>query len=421
MKELSARLTLDIVTPYVFGKEATPERCPYLAELLSMDRLSKDYISLLSETYSFSAGQDLVHIVAGALDANGAFKAPEGAADTAERLKMLEILGKIRAAFDKQRLIALARYHRLTAELGAISDALEAGGIDFIPLKGSVIREHYPDPRVRTSCDIDILVRKEDLDAANTVLVDRLGLTREKKNAHDISYYTKSGVHLELHFELIESFNNRYVAKTLENVFELSYVKQGCKHHRMLTDGAYYFYHIAHMAKHLINGGLGIRALMDIAVMLNTEFINVADADDMLKSGELSKFSDACIALTRAWFFGEGHTDVTQRLEAKAMGLTIYGTRETFATMQGAKQGGKLKYLLSRIFYSYEKLCNVYPALEGHRWKTPFYQVKRWSNLIFKKGRMRNSINEVRKLKSIDSKSLDESERLIYDLGLDKT
>ena len=87
----------------------------------------------------------------------------------------------------------------------------------------------------------------------------------------------------------------------------------------------------------------------------------------------------------------------------------------------GAKQGGKLKYLLSRIFYSYEKLCNVYPALEGHRWKTPFYQVKRWSNLIFKKGRMRNSINEVRKLKSINSKSLSESERLIYDLGLDKT
>ena len=421
MKELSARLTLDIVTPYAFGKEATPEECPYLKRLLSMDKLGTDYIRLLSETYSFSVGQDLVHIVAAALDSNGAFRIPEGSADTAERLKNFEILGKIRAAYDKQRLIALARYHRLTAELKAISEALEEGGIDFIPLKGSVIREHYPDPRVRTSCDIDILVRKEDLDTASSVLTERLGLTREKKNAHDVSFYTKGGVHLELHFELIESFNNRYVAKTLENVFELSYVKEGFKHHRMLTDAAYYFYHIAHMAKHLINGGLGIRALMDIAVMISTGFIDISSADEMLASGELSKFSDACIALTQAWFFGKEHNDVTKRLESKAMGLTIYGTRETFATMQGAKQGGKIKYLLSRIFYSYEKLCNVYPALEGHRWKTPFYQVKRWSNLIFKKGRMRNSINEIKKLKSIDSKSLDESERLIYDLGLDKS
>ncbi len=421
MKKLAAGLTLAIAAPAVFGKVATPDECPPLASLLSMDRLCPDYLRLLSELYTFSVGQDLVHTVATALDACGAFTLPEDRIYTPEEQKNAGTLGKIRAAFDKQKLIAIARYHRLTAELKTISDALEAGGIDFIPLKGAVIREHYPDPKVRTSCDIDILVRKEDLDRADEVLTNGLSLTREKKNAHDVSYYTKGGIHLELHFELIESFNNRYVAKTLENVFELSYIKDGCSHHRMLSDGAYYFYHIAHMAKHLINGGLGIRQLMDIAVMQHTGFIDISDAHELLADGELSKFSSACLELSQVWFFGGKHSDVTKRLEEKILGLTIYGTRESFATMQGAATGGKLKYLLSRIFYTYEKLCNVYPGLEGHRWKAPFYQVKRWSNLIFKKGRMRNSINEVKKLKSIKSSELDENERLINDLGLDKT
>ena len=30
--------------------------------------------------------------------------------------------------------------------------------IPFLPLKGSVIRQYYPEPWMRTSCDIDILV-----------------------------------------------------------------------------------------------------------------------------------------------------------------------------------------------------------------------------------------------------------------------
>ncbi|MBO4954226.1 MAG: nucleotidyltransferase family protein, partial [Clostridia bacterium] len=36
--------------------------------------------------------------------------------------------------------------------------------IDFMPLKGAVIRQYYPEPWMRTSCDIDIHVKKDRLE-----------------------------------------------------------------------------------------------------------------------------------------------------------------------------------------------------------------------------------------------------------------
>ncbi len=427
MKNLAARLTLAFAAPSVFGKTADADGSPEISTLLKMDKLSDDYARLLYEVYNFAVSQDLVHIAASTLTALGAFSVSEatntdGNTDEealGDRERRTERLAKIRAAYDKQLLIAVTRYHRITTELKTISAALEAAKIDFIPLKGSVIREYYPDPKVRTSCDIDILVKREDLERADEALRNTLGLTRHGRNAHDVSYYTKSGIHLELHFELIESFNNKFVAKTLEDVWSYASPKAGYTHQCELTGGMYYFYHIAHMAKHFINGGLGIRQIMDIAVMKHTGFINVSDADALLEQGSLTKFSEACQCLCDAWFFDREHTELTARLESKLLGLSIYGTQQSYASMRGAKSGSKFKYILSRIFYSYEMLCNVYPSLEGHRWKTPFYQVKRWSNLIFKRGRMKNSINELRKLKKVSSDELTNNEMLIESLGLD--
>lgn len=54
-------------------------------------------------------------------------------------------------------------YKRMNYEYEQVCDALEKAEIPFIPLKGVVIREYYPEPWMRTSCDIDILVREKNL------------------------------------------------------------------------------------------------------------------------------------------------------------------------------------------------------------------------------------------------------------------
>ena len=61
---------------------------------------------------------------------------------------------------------------------------------------------------MRTSCDIDILVREQDIDTAAQAIGEKLGYRYESKNYHDISLKSESGVHLELHFSLKENEEN---------------------------------------------------------------------------------------------------------------------------------------------------------------------------------------------------------------------
>ena len=76
------------------------------------------------------------------------------------------IRSEIKQKFEKQILTAIYRYENINSELETLKTAFEEEKIPFIPLKGSVIRQYYPEPWLRTSCDIDILVHEEDIERA---------------------------------------------------------------------------------------------------------------------------------------------------------------------------------------------------------------------------------------------------------------
>ena len=69
---------------------------------------------------------------------------------------------------------AFVRYGRMNYAYESVCGVLEAEQIPFIPLKGSVLREWYPEPWMRTSCDMDILVHKEDAESAAALLQEKL-------------------------------------------------------------------------------------------------------------------------------------------------------------------------------------------------------------------------------------------------------
>ena len=61
-------------------------------------------------------------------------------------------------ALDRAIFKAVYRYESIDYEYERLCVSLEDAKICFMPLKGSVIRKYYPEPWMRTSCDIDILV-----------------------------------------------------------------------------------------------------------------------------------------------------------------------------------------------------------------------------------------------------------------------
>ena len=67
------------------------------------------------------------------------------------------------------------------------------------------LREEYPEPWLRTSGDIDILVHEQDVKRASQVLMEICGFSREGGDKKDISFMRDECVHVKLHRNLIRT------------------------------------------------------------------------------------------------------------------------------------------------------------------------------------------------------------------------
>ena len=122
-------------------------------------------------------------------------------------------------------------------------------------------------------------------------------------------------------------------------------------------------------------------------------------------------------ALSKVWFEDGEHTDVTRELENFVLSGGVYVTLENSVSVGQNKKGGKIKYILSRVWLSYDVLKIQYPNLEKHKWLLPFYEVKRWLRLLFKGG-VKRSVNEIKVTANMDSEKVGRSARLMSELGL---
>ena len=283
---------------------------------------------------------------------------------------------------------AIFRYMRLDLAYTQICDTLEKAEIPFIPLKGSVLRAYYPEPWMRTSCDIDILVKEEMLDTAVAVLTKELNYKADPKTDHDISLYTPDGVHLELHYDTIQE---RYEVGGCRNVLagiweNASPIAPG-SYQMILSDAMFYFYHIAHMAKHFEVGGCGIRAFLDIWILQHRVECDPAQRELLLKEGGLLKFAQGAEQVAAWWFADAEPDEMTRQISDYILRAGLYGDNANRAALGHAKMGSRLKYLLlRRVFMPYDYLKAEYPVLQKQRWLTPVFQVVRWCRMVVSGG-----------------------------------
>ena len=357
------------------------------------------------ELYRVSKKHDLAHLVGNALINNGLIEE-----------------GKLKEAYRQEVYTAIYRYERMFFETEELRRILNGERIPFVPLKGAVIRQYYPEPWLRTSCDIDILVHEEDLDRAVTALKEKLGYNckREEKGPHDIQLYSPSGVHLELHYKLVEENINLKANIVLSDIWNYIEEEKTCFAEKIITDDIFYFYFIAHTAKHFVNGGCGIKPFIDLWVYNHSKNIqiNVDKRKELLFKGGLLKFAENAENLSEVWFGNIEHTDITRQMEKYLLKGGVYGTMQNRVAMQQAKSGGKFKYALSRIWLPYDTIKFHYPVLQKHKWLLPFCEIKRWFKLLFKGG-VKRSVGELSANSSITKEQKDEISSFLNELGLD--
>ena len=349
------------------------------------------------ELYKISKKHDIAPVVSAAIGAES-----------------LTVPQEIKLKFNNEEMLAVYRYEQQNYELGGLCAFLESKKIPFIPLKGSVIRQYYPKPYLRTSSDIDILIKKEDMDRASELLVKENGFRYFSRTAHDVSFFKGETLHLELHHSLQEAeFRSLDV---LDGIWDFSVPDEGNVYRRVLSDEMFCFYHIYHMAKHFYLGGCGVKPFIDLWIIKNKIGYDGDAVKKLCSENGLLKFYERCIKLTDAWF-GDGEYDgVLSEMEEYVFSGGVYGSVEQHVAVGQIKKGGKFKLLFHRIFLPYNLLCVQYPGLSKCPVLYPFYQIRRWCRIIF--CNREKAVSELKTNSSLSSEKKERTRALLKELGL---
>ncbi len=354
---------------------------------------------MLSKLVAISKRHDISHLLAFACDINS-----------------IPISGAVDIKADIAK--AVYRYEQINYELGRFCKALEQAQIAFMPLKGAVLRNYYPKPWMRTSCDIDVLVHEADAEQATDLLVADCGYTRAGKNSHDISLFSPNHVHIELHYQLVEDwFVNPSATTALSEIWSHAVKAAGFDYRYEMPDDFFYFYHIAHMAKHFENGGCGIRSFLDLWILDHIDGVNQANRDALLQQGGLLQFAGIARLLSKIWFGNGIHTVLTQYMEQFVLSGGVYGTSENRIAVQQQRKGGRFKYALSKIFIPYDVIKFHYPILKKHRWLTPIMEVRRWFKLAFC-GHAKRTLRELHYNNNMSHTEADNMQAFLQNIGL---
>ena len=345
------------------------------AERVDFGALTKEDLEAL---YAISKSQDMAHIVAAELHKQGALGQDE-----------------IGVAFKKQKMLAIFRYEQIQYEFDSVCKTLELQKIRHLPLKGSVLRQYYPEPWMRTSADIDILIPIEEYEKAQNVLIEELEYTGGEQHEHDISMYAPNGVHLELHFGTIEEYCAVDAKGILDDIWQYAYVDGEFKYRYCLPDEWFYFYHVAHMAKHFEYGGCGLRFFLDMWILTNRVEFDAQARRELLERGGLLQFAKQAEELAGIWFGDGVHTDLTIRMQYHVLNNGVYGTQQSNIAWKQITQGGKNERAKNMIFLPYEQMVRKYPSLQKHKILLPFCHIRRWCSALFH-GRTKSSIDSLK-------------------------
>ena len=382
MKNIVPTMTA-LIASEVCGKAIDPSQDPFSDEELAA-------------LYKLSKAHDLAHLVGDALIKNKLISNAE-----------------IKSKFEKQLMTAVYRYERINYELNCLRTILNDAKMPFIPLKGSIIRRYYPEPWMRTSCDIDILVREEQVDEAAQLLVDRYGYTYEKKNYHDISLMSGSGVHLELHYSIKERKDN--IDSLLSECWSYAVRWEGFEYG--FTNEFFLFHQFAHASYHFLGGGCGIRPFIDVFLLEKKLSFNQGKLDEMLQRTGIKKFSDEMLCLANLWFGNGEHDSITRSMEQFVLTGGVYGTAENSVAVSQQKERGRIGYILRRIWLPYDLLCTTYPRLKGRRYLQPFYEIRRWFRVFNVDARKRKK-NDLNAIKQLSPERKDNVNQMLKELEL---
>ncbi len=320
----------------------------------------------------------------------------------------------LRSELTKVQLMAVHRHEQLCLVQKSVCSLFEKLGISYVLLKGAVISDLYPNAWMRTRSDIDILIPENQIENASDAL-QQFGYTLIVRDYHDIAFKSKSGMLLELHFSLLERDDKMDVI--LSRVWEYIFPESEGSFLQKMSSEFFVYHHIAHMAHHFTNGGCGIRFLIDLWILRHKFKFDADKLKKLLEQSQLLTFYES-MSLVSDHVFGDGTLEkLDKQVIEYLFSGKVFGTRQNLVAANQSRAGGRNKYFLYRIFWSYDDLKEMYPALKERKYLLPFYQICRWFR-VFRKGRIKEYSRELKLNSTLSAQQVADISALMKNLGL---
>lgn len=315
----------------------------------------------------------------------------------------IQIAPNIEREFQIKYYHAIKRIVLIEKDVLTIKSILLKYNIDFIMLKGAYIRNLYPEPWMRISSDIDVLIKQDQLALAECLLEKNAGFHLVKKYTYDDVLVSTNGISIELHFSLSEKKDTK--SYILQNVWDhCSSLRPGCSEY-VMDDDYLYFYHMAHASKHFLVGGCGVRAVVD-TWMLNHRIGSISsERDQLLNDGDLLKYAKKMESVSDHWF-SESTVNASDEVEYYILSGGVFG-KEQYIAAEMANHKNRITFLTSRFFLPYRMMRTMYPILRPMPFLLPFLWIYRAIKNI-RKGKL----NKIKTLVSDSQKLTGQSERI---------
>ena len=348
--------------------------------------------------FNLSKIHDLIPLVSGGLFKNGLMPDTE----TGDNFKLVQ-------------KTALFMFAKREAERNKLIKIFSENEVPFILLKGSVLRDFYPEQYLRTQGDIDVLVPSDKYDFACDLMVNELKCIKSSMSSHDITFTTPVGVQFELHFSL--DGTTEAEEKLLETVWEHTIPSLDNPYMLCMDNEFFMFYHIVHMVKHFKAGGIGVKAFLDFHIIKQNMICDEEKLMSLLNSSNLLTFYNSVDELTSMWFEDAPSTSISKELEQFVLNAGVFGSIENNVALEQLKKGGKLRHLLDKAFLSREKMSTYYENSKKYPILLPYYQVKRWCRIFFSKGRA-HALAEIKENQLMTSEKQQKIDNLYKQLNL---
>lgn len=318
-------------------------------------------------------------------------------------------------------ILALRRSEMQMKAAGKLFAAFEEAGVDYLPLKGTVLKAMYPKPELRAMGDADILIRLEQYDKIKPIM-EAQGFAEGKENDHEL-VWSSDALHVELHKRIMPSYNSDYY-RYLGEGWQRAILLEGSRYGLSPEDT--YVFVFVHYAKHYRAGGIGLRQLVDLWILRQTyPALDMAYIRQAMEALQIPEFFDNTLRLLDAWFRGGPEDDKTRLMTDYIFASGCFGSQETHSASDGLRKerkagsrvGGKLRLLGEIFFPSVRLMWDRYPVLKKAPWLLPVFWPVRWvTAALFRRD---NVGNYHRKLKAKSTEKVDAFRQSLEFVGMD--